>query len=87
MKKSDLIEKIAVGADISKAAAGRVVDEFTGAITEELKNGGEVQLVKFATFKVSERAERNGRNPQTGESIKIPAAKVPQAKMSKTLLS
>ena len=87
MKKADLIEKVATGADISKAAAGRVVDEFTGAITEELKNDGEVQLVKFATFKVSERSERNGRNPQTGEAIKIPAAKVPQAKMSKTLLN
>lgn len=86
MNKSELIQKIADGADISKAAAGRVIDSFTDAVTEELKAGGQVQLVRFATFKVSERSARSGRNPQTGEAIQIPAAKVPQAKMSKTLL-
>ncbi len=86
MNKSELIEKVASGADISKAAASRVIDSFTSSVTEELKSGGQVQLVGFATFKVSERSERSGRNPQTGQAITIPAAKVPQAKMSKKLL-
>ena len=86
MNKSELVEKIAENTDISKAAASRVVDSFTDAVTEELKAGGQVQLVGFATFKVGERSARTGRNPQTGETIQIAAAKVPQAKMSKSLL-
>lgn len=85
MNKSELIEKIAAGADISKAAAGRALDSFIGAVTEELQNGGQVALVGFGTFSVRDRAARSGRNPQTGEPIDIPAAKIPSFKAGKAL--
>ena len=78
MNKSQLIEKIAAGADISKAAAGRALDSFIEAVTEELKSGEQVALVGFGTFSVSERKERKGRNPQTGAEMTIPAKKVPK---------
>jgi len=78
VNKSQLIEKIAAGADISKAAAGRALDSFIEAVTEELKSGEQVALVGFGTFSVSERKERKGRNPQTGAEMTIPAKKVPK---------
>ena len=62
MNKSQLIEKIAAGADISKAAAGRALDSFIEAVTEELKGGEQVALVGFGTFSVRDRAARTGRN-------------------------
>ena len=74
MNKSQLIEKIAEGADISKAAAGRALDSFIEAVTEELKDGGQVALVGFGTFSVRERAARPG-----------PAAKIPSFKAGKAL--
>ena len=85
MNKSQLIEKIAAGADISKAAAGRALDAFTDAVTSALKDGDQVALVGFGTFSVRERAARSGRNPQTGATIQIPAAKVPGFKAGKGL--
>ncbi|WDD99846.1 MULTISPECIES: HU family DNA-binding protein [Thalassomonas] len=85
MNKSELVEKMAEGADISKAAAGRALDSFIGAVTEELKNGGDVALVGFGTFKVTDRAARTGRNPQTGAEIQIAAAKMPGFKAGKGL--
>lgn len=76
MNKTQLIEHIADEADISKAAAQRALDAITGAITTTLKKGGTVALVGFGSFGVSKRAARKGRNPQTGETIKIAARKV-----------
>ena len=77
MNKSQLIDKIAAGADISKAAAGRALDAIIASVTESLKEGDDVALVGFGTFAVKERAARTGRNPQTGKEITIAAAKVP----------
>lgn len=85
MNKSQLIDKIAADADISKAAAGRVLDAIIGSVTESLKAGDDVALVGFGTFSVRERAARTGRNPQTGKEINIPAAKVPGFRAGKSL--
>ncbi|RLM27769.1 DNA-binding protein HU [Brenneria alni] len=85
MNKSQLIDKIAADADISKAAAGRVLDAIIGSVTESLKEGDDVALVGFGTFSVRERAARTGRNPQTGKEISIPAVKVPGFRAGKTL--
>jgi len=85
MNKSQLIEKIAHGADITKADAGKALDAFIEATTEELKQGGDVALVGFGTFSVSDRAARTGRNPKTGAAIEIAAAKVPKFKAGKGL--
>ena len=85
MNKSELIDAIAASADISKAAAGRALDAFTGTVTDALKEGDQVVLVGFGTFSVRERAARSGRNPQTGDTIQIAAAKVPAFKAGKAL--
>ncbi|MBU2917388.1 DNA-binding protein HU-beta [Psychrosphaera sp. F3M07] len=85
MNKSQLIEKIAEGADISKASAGRALDSFIESVTGALKDGDSVALVGFGTFAVRERAARTGRNPQTGASIEIAAANVPSFKAGKAL--
>ena len=85
MNKSELVEKIAEGADISKASAARALDSFIGTVTEELASGGEVALVGFGTYKVNDRAARTGRNPQTGSAIQIAAAKAPAFKAGKAL--
>jgi DNA-binding protein HU-beta len=85
VNKSDLIDTIAASADISKAAAGRALDALTGAVTTALKDGDQVALVGFGTFSVRERAARSGRNPQTGATIQISAAKVPSFKAGKAL--
>ena len=85
MNKTDLIAHIAFNADISKAAAARALDATTKAITTTLKKGGTVSLVGFGTFSVSKRAARIGRNPRTGEAIKIKAAKVPKFTPGKPL--
>ena len=85
MNKSELIASIATGADISKADAERALNATISTVTSELAKGGEVALVGFGTFKVSERAARAGRNPQTGETIQIAAAKVPAFKAGKAL--
>jgi DNA-binding protein HU-beta len=83
--KSDLIEAIAKSADISKAAAGRALDATIESIKKSLKKNELVSLVGFGTFYVGKRAARNGRNPRTGATIKIKAAKVPKFRAGKGL--
>lgn len=78
MNKSELIEHIAKNADLSKAAASRALDAMTGAVTRTLRKGGSVQLIGFGTFRVTKRAARIGRNPRTGQSLRIKASKVPK---------
>jgi DNA-binding protein HU-beta len=85
VNKSELIDAIAAEADISKADAGRALDATLESITGALKEGDSVSLVGFGTFSVKERAARTGRNPQTGEPIKIAAAKTPGFKAGKAL--
>lgn len=85
MNKTQLIDKIAANADISKAAAGRVVDALVASITESLQKGDDVALVGFGTFTVRDRTARTGRNPQTGKEIQIEAAKVPAFRAGKGL--
>ena len=85
MNKTDLIDQIAKHADISKAASGRALDALIGAVKTTLKKGGSVTLVGFGTFAVGKRAARTGRNPRTGASIKIKAAKVPKFRPGKGL--
>ena len=83
--KSDLIEAIANSADISKASAARAVDATVEFIKKSLQNEEQVSLVGFGTFYVGKRAARNGRNPRTGEAIKIKAAKIPKFRAGKDL--
>lgn len=85
MNKSELIESIAQEAGISKAAAQKALDATTNAVTAALKKGDTVTLVGFGTFYVGERAERQGRNPKTGEPLKIKAAKTPKFRAGKAL--
>jgi len=85
MNKSELIDAVASGADLSKSEAAKAVDGVIGAITQALKSGDQVTVVGFGTFLVRDRAARTGRNPQTGAEIKIPAAKVPAFKPGKAL--
>ncbi len=85
MNKQDLIDSVAKSADLSKAAAGRALDAAIAAIKTSLKKGGSVTLVGFGTFSVSKRAARSGRNPRTGATIKIKAAKVPKFRPGKAL--
>ncbi|SDX35952.1 DNA-binding protein HU-beta [Allochromatium warmingii] len=85
MNKSELIEKMAEAADISKAAAGRALDALTDSIAVALKDGDTVSLIGFGTFSLKERAARTGRNPQTGATIEIKASKTPAFKAGKAL--
>ncbi len=85
MNKSELIDAIADGADISKASAGRALDSVLEAITGALKKGDQVSLVGFGTFSVKHRPARTGRNPQSGQEIQIAAANVPGFKAGKAL--
>ncbi len=85
MNKSELIEAIAKSADISKAGAEKALDGALSAIRGALKKGSSVTLVGFGTFKVGKRAARIGRNPRTGEAIKIKAARVPRFSAGKAL--
>lgn len=85
MNKSELIEAIAKDADMSKAAASRALDAAIAAVQQSLKKGGMVTLVGFGTFYVGKRAARTGRNPQTGDTIKIKAAKIPKFRAGKSL--
>mgnify|MGYP000184536555 CR=1 FL=1 len=86
MTKAELIEAMAKEAGISKAAAGSALDSFTASITKALKKkDGKVTLVGFGTFQKSRRKARKGRNPQTGETIKIKAANVVKFKPGKKL--
>ena len=85
MNKTDLIEIVAKNAELSKAAAGRILDTMLEAITDSLGKGKEVVLVGFGSFVVNKRKQRKGRNPQTGDVITIPAAKVPRFRPGKYL--
>ncbi|HVK96905.1 MAG TPA: HU family DNA-binding protein [Flavisolibacter sp.] len=85
MNKAELISKIAEDAGVTKTQANTALDSFVEAVTKTLKGGGKVTLVGFGTFSVSKRAARNGRNPQTGEVIKIKARKVARFKAGKEL--
>ena len=87
MNKGDLINKVADDAGITKAQANEAIDAVIEAIGKTLKGGGKVTLVGFGTFSVSKRAARNGRNPKTGETIKIKARKVARFKAGKELSS
>ena len=85
MNKSELIDQIAASADISKAAAARALDATLAAVKATLQQGGEVPLTGFGTFYVAERAAREGRNPQTGATVRIEAARVPKFRAGKGL--
>ncbi len=85
MNKSELIDAIAEGADISKSSAGRALDSAIEAVTGALKRGDQVSLVGFGTFSVKHRPARTGRNPQTGAEIQIAASNVPGFKAGKAL--
>ncbi len=85
MNKSELIDVIAAQAEISKAAAGRALDATVAAVKDALKAGDSVSLIGFGTFSVGERAARTGRNPQTGKTLKIKAARVPKFRPGKGL--
>ncbi len=85
MNKAELIEAMADAADISKAAAARALDGMVEAIIGAMKEGDQVSLVGFGTFSVKERAARQGRNPQTGETIQIKASNIPSFKAGKAL--
>lgn len=85
MNKTELIDHIAKTADISKAASARAVEALIGAVRTTLKKNETVTLVGFGTFSVGKRAARTGRNPRTGEEIKIKEAKVPKFRPGKAL--
>jgi DNA-binding protein HU-beta len=85
MNKTDLINAVAESASLTKVAAEKAIKATFDAISGELKNGGSVTLIGFGTFSVIERKARNGKNPQTGQTIKIPAKKVAKFKPGKAL--
>jgi DNA-binding protein HU-beta len=85
VNKSELIDAIAKASKLSKADAGRALDGTLAAVRTALKKGDMVTLVGFGTFYVGKRAARNGRNPRTGATIKIKAAKVPKFRAGKAL--
>ena len=85
MNKTELVAAVAEQADISKKDAEKALKAFVEVVTEEMKKGEKVQLVGFGTFEVSERAAREGRNPQTGKTMKIEACKAPKFKAGKAL--
>lgn len=85
MNKVELIAAVAEAAGLSKKDAEKAIKAFTEVVANELKDGGKVQVVGFGTFEVSERAEREGRNPQSGEPMKIAASKAPKFKAGKAL--
>ncbi|MDD6211767.1 MAG: HU family DNA-binding protein [Clostridiales bacterium] len=85
MKKDELMSAVAEKADISKKDVEKVMKAFTDVVTEEMKNGGKVQLVGFGSFEAAEREARQGRNPKTGETMMIAASRVPKFKAGKAL--
>ena len=85
MNKTELIAAVAEKAEISKKDAEKAVKAFTDVVSEELVNGGKIQLVGFGTFEVSKRPAREGRNPRTGETMTIAATKTPKFKVGKAL--
>ncbi|MBQ8821508.1 MAG: HU family DNA-binding protein [Lachnospiraceae bacterium] len=85
MNKTELVAAMAEQAGLSKKDAEKALSAFVSVVAEELKKGEKVQLVGFGTFEVAERAEREGRNPQSGEPMKIAASKAPKFKAGKAL--
>jgi DNA-binding protein HU-beta len=85
VNKTELIDHIATAADISKASAQRALDSVIDAVQATLQQQGTVTLVGFGTFSVGQRAARTGRNPRTGEEIKIESSRVPKFKPGKAL--
>lgn len=85
MDKTELIAAVAEKAEISKKDSEKALKAFIDVVTEQLKNDDKVQLVGFGTFEVSKRAAREGRNPQTGKTMKIAACKAPKFKAGKAL--
>ena len=85
MNKTELVEHIASEAELSKADAGRALDAFVSGVTKSLKKKNPVVIVGFGTFDVQKRKARTGRNPQTGETIKIKASTAPKFKAGKSL--
>ena len=85
MNKTELVAAIADKAEISKKDSEKALKAFVDVVTEELKKGHKIQLVGFGTFETSERAAREGRNPSTGETMKIEACKAPKFKAGKAL--
>lgn len=85
MNKSELINAIATHSGLTKTDAGRALEALVQSVETTLKSGDSIALIGFGTFEVKERAERTGRNPQTGETITISAAKVPSFKAGKAL--
>lgn len=85
MNKTELIAAVAEKTDLSKKDADEAVSAVLGAITDALKAGDKIQLVGFGTFEVRNRAAKQGRNPRTGETMTVPASKVPAFKAGKAL--
>lgn len=85
MNKTELIVAVAEKTDLSKKDADAAVSAVLGAITDALKAGDKIQLVGFGTFEVRNRAAKQGRNPRTGETMTVPASKVPAFKAGKAL--
>lgn len=85
MNKTELIDAIAKEAGLTKADAGKALNALTDSVTKALKKGENVTLIGFGTFKVTKRAARTGRNPQTGKEIKIAARKAPGFTAGKAL--
>jgi DNA-binding protein HU-beta len=85
MNKAELVAAIAEQSGLSQKDSAKVLKAFVDVVTAELKKGEKVQLVGFGTFEVSKRAARDGRNPQSGEPMKIPASKAPKFKAGKGL--
>jgi DNA-binding protein HU-beta len=86
MTKAELVAKIAGDGGITKSQAEKALDGFVSAVSAALSGGDKITLVGFGTFSVAERSQREGRNPRTGEKIKIPASKVVKFKAGKTLI-
>ena len=85
MNKTEFVAAMAEQTNLSKKDAEAALKAFVDVVSEELKKGEKVQLVGFGTFEVSERAAREGRNPQTGETMEIKASKTPKFKAGKAL--
>ena len=85
MTKAELVTMVAEKADLTKKDAEKAISALVESISETLAKGEKIQLVGFGTFEVAERAARTGKNPQTGEAIKIPASKAPKFKAGKAL--
>lgn len=85
MNKTEFINAVAAKGELDKKAAEKAVNAVFGAVTDALKAGEKVQLVGFGTFEIKERAEKQGRNPKTGETMTIAASKLPAFKAGKAL--